>query len=91
MCQGGSGRVFGSGSCNRYSGNAELSGETLSFSAIGSTMMACPEAIMAQERRFFDALGAVTGFEINDTGALLLRGASGTPVTARAVTDGSDP
>jgi heat shock protein HslJ len=85
------GRVFGSGTCNRYSGAATLTGETLSFGAIASTRMACAEALMAQESRFFDALGEVIGFDMDDTGALVLRGASGPLVTARAATDGSDP
>jgi heat shock protein HslJ len=84
-------RVFGSGACNRYNGGVELTGETLAFGAIASTMMACPDALMAQERRFFDALAGVTGFDIDETGALILRGAEGPLVTARAATDGSAP
>jgi heat shock protein HslJ len=85
------GRVFGSGACNRYNGGVELTGETLGFGAIASTMMACPDALMAQERRFFDALAGVTGFDIDETGTLVLRGAEGPLVTARAATDGSAP
>lgn len=86
-----SGRVYGSGSCNRYNGAVTLTGEGLSFGAIASTMMACPEAIMAQEQRLFGALEEVIGFDIDDTGALVLRGPSGPLVTARAATDGSAP
>jgi heat shock protein HslJ/uncharacterized lipoprotein YbaY len=85
------GRVFGHGSCNRYTGNATLTGEGLSFGAVASTMMACPEAIMAQERRLFEALEQVIGFDIDATGALVLRGPEGPLVTARAATDGSAP
>jgi heat shock protein HslJ len=58
---------------------------------MATTMMACPDAIMAQERRMLDALAEVYAFDIDDTGALLLIGPSGPVITARAATDGSDP
>jgi heat shock protein HslJ len=85
------GRVFGTGSCNRYNGPATLTGETLSFGALASTSMACPDAVMTQERRFFDALAEVSRFDIDDTAALILIGPAGPLVTARAATDGSAP
>jgi heat shock protein HslJ len=85
------GRVYGSGSCNRYNGPATLTGETLSFGALASTSMACPDALMTQERRFFDALAEVSRFDIDATGALILHGPGGPLVTARAATDGSAP
>jgi heat shock protein HslJ len=86
-----SGRVFGNGSCNRYNGAATLTGESLIFGPIASTMMACPEAIMGQERRLFDTLEQVIGFDIDETGALILLGPTGPLLTARAATDGSAP
>ena len=85
------GRVYGSGSCNRYFGPVTLTGETLTFGAMASTNMACPEALMTQERRFFETLGEVSGFDIDDTGALILLASDGRVVTARAATDGSAP
>lgn len=85
------GRVYGSGSCNRYNGPATLTGETLSFGALAATNMACPDALMMQERRFFGALAEVSRFDIDDTGALVLLGPDGPLVTARAATDGSAP
>ena len=85
------GRVFGNGSCNRYNGAATLTGESLSFGPIASTMMACPEAIMGQERRLFDTLEQVIGFDIDETGALILLGPAGPLLAARAATDGSAP
>jgi heat shock protein HslJ len=66
------GAYHGSGSCNRYRGQYELTGEGLSFGAAAGTMMACAEHIMAQERRFLDALPAVTRFDLTDAGALVL-------------------
>lgn len=85
------GRVAGSGGCNRWFAGYDLTGEGLTIGQAGSTMMACPDALMAQERRFFEALGQVTGFDIDETGALVLM-AAGLPVLlARAATDGSAP
>jgi heat shock protein HslJ len=86
-----SGRAYGSASCNRFNGAVELTGEGLRFGPMATTMMACPDAIMAQERRMLDALAEVYAFDIDDTGALLLFGPSGPVITARAATDGSDP
>jgi len=78
------GRVAGSGSCNRWFATFELTGEGLNIGEAGATLMACPEAIMAQERRFFDALGTVTGFDIDETGALLLRAGGEVAIIARS-------
>ncbi len=72
-----SGRVAGRGGCNRYFGPLTITGEGIAFGLIGATMMACGEALMAQERRFFDALAAVARFDLDPTGALLLIGADG--------------
>ena len=85
------GRVFGNGSCNRFMGDAALSGEGLRLGPLASTRMACPEAVMAQERRVFEALEQVIGFDIDATGALVLLGPEGAVLTARAATDGSAP
>jgi heat shock protein HslJ len=46
-------------------------------------MMACPEALMAQERRVFEALEHVDRFDIDATGALVLIGADRPLMTAR--------
>ena len=66
------GRVDGLASCNRYTATYELSGEALSITGAASTMMACEPSLMEQERRFLDALAAVTRFEIAPDGALVL-------------------
>lgn len=68
------GRVAGSTGCNRLVGGFTLTGEGLQFGAMGSTMMACPEPLMAQERRMLDALEQVTRFDIAEDGALRLIG-----------------
>ncbi|WP_297770628.1 META domain-containing protein [uncultured Roseovarius sp.] len=68
------GRVAGSTGCNRLVGDYTLTGEGLQFGAMGSTMMACPEPLMEQERRMIDALEQVVRFDIAEDGALLLIG-----------------
>ena len=53
----GEGKVFGHGGCNRFFGSYEAGTDgQLSFSALGSTRMACPELIMQQETAFMGIL-----------------------------------
>jgi len=66
------GRVAGSGGCNRFVGGFSLSGEGLHFGPMASTMMACPEPLMEQERRMLDALEQVMAFDVDARGRLLL-------------------
>lgn len=65
------GRVAGNSGCNRYSGGYERNGEALSFGMLAGTMMACPEALMNQERRFYDAMSQVTAWRIDPRTDLL--------------------
>jgi len=68
------GRVAGKASCNRYFAGYLVEGQTLNIKQAATTMMACPEALMKQERRFLDALERIDSFEIDETGALVLTG-----------------
>lgn len=77
------GRVSGRATCNRYTGAVELSGEGLRVGPVAATMMACPEALMVQERRFLTALETVERFDIDESGGLLLFAAGERVVTAR--------
>ena len=56
-------QVAGSGGCNRFTGNYEMSGDSLSFGPLASTTMACPRS-MDQETVFQQALGATTNFDL---------------------------
>jgi len=73
------GKVVGTSGCNRYFGSVVIAGSTISFGDAGTTMMACPEALMAQERLFFDALGKVTRGEVDAEARLVLYDETGTP------------
>lgn len=50
------GVITGSGGCNRISGRAVVSGQTIGFGRLVSTKMACTPAVMQQEQRFLRAL-----------------------------------
>ncbi|MEX0955634.1 MAG: META domain-containing protein [Rhizobiaceae bacterium] len=66
------GSAGGNTGCNVYFATATVDGASISFSAIGSTYIACDDAIMDQERAFLQALGLTTQFEVNAGGLLLL-------------------
>lgn len=68
------GRVAGSAGCNRIVGGFSLTGEGLKFGPMASTMMACPDSLMEQERRMIDALEQVAAFDVDGRGTLKLLG-----------------
>jgi len=79
------GQVGGSTGCNRYGGGYTLDGQALTFSAMFMTEMACVDSsLMAQERAFLDALGAVNRYEIVD-GQLILYYGEGQQLVFEAV------
>ncbi len=59
------GRVAGRGGCNRFFGSVEIAGESIKFGQMGSTQMACVEALMNQESRYLRALGAAERYTLN--------------------------
>lgn len=77
------GRLYGSGSCNRYTASFKLTGESLTVGQAASTMMACEAKLMDQERRFLDILQQVQRFEIGGAGELVLIDSGGRRITAR--------
>ena len=50
------GRASGRGSCNQFSGPVTVTGSAISFGPLVATRMACAEAVMNQETRYFKAL-----------------------------------
>ena len=75
--------VSGNAGCNRYFGSAKVSGNEIIFSQLGTTRMACSQAIMNQEQLFLTALTAVRSWRIdaernllymsNEKGEIILR------------------
>jgi heat shock protein HslJ len=60
------GKVGGNSSCNRFFGPLEMSGDHIKIGPLGSTRMACPEAVMKQETKYLAALQAANHFEWKD-------------------------
>ncbi len=80
---GADGKLSGNASCNRLIASYTVEGSKLTISPTGTTMMACPPALMDQERKLVDLLGAVTRYSIDRTGTLTLTSASGKRIVAR--------
>ena len=66
------GSMHGNGSCNRFFGGFTLTGEGLTLSPGGSTMMACEQALMDQEQKFLATFETVSRFESLADGRLRL-------------------
>lgn len=64
------GKVSGSGSCNRFFGSAEISGQSIKLGPLGSTRMSCVEAVMNQEAKYLGALQHAERFTLE--GPILL-------------------
>jgi CubicO group peptidase (beta-lactamase class C family) len=77
------GTLAGNATCNRLIGSYEIEGDALTVAPTGATMMACPEALMAQEQRILDLLPKIERYVIDETGALILIAADGRTIAAR--------
>jgi heat shock protein HslJ len=60
------GKVTGNGSCNRFFGPVEISGDAIKLGPLASSRKACPEAVMNQETKYLEALHASERFEWKD-------------------------
>ncbi len=77
------GRLSGNSSCNRLIASYSVNGDKLTISPAGTTMMACPPALMDQEQKLVALLGQVESYGIDQTGTLVLTTASGKQIVAR--------
>ncbi|MCZ9318667.1 MAG: META domain-containing protein, partial [Methanocorpusculum sp.] len=73
------GSFNGQAPVNLYFGSYTETADGLTFSAVGSTMMAGPEDAMNAESKFYEALGTVAGYKVVD-GKLFLTDAAGNTV-----------
>lgn len=61
------GKVGGSSGCNRYSASYTFDGNQLSFGEqMATTMMACLEPVMQQEREYLQVLAGTKTFQLED-------------------------
>jgi heat shock protein HslJ len=63
--------VTGNGGCNNFFSIAYIDEWLISFGPIGTTRMACSEAIMDQEQRYLNALAATGRYQYNPETDLL--------------------
>lgn len=63
--------ISGHGGCNGYFGGYQMSGETISFTGLGSTKMFCQDT-QAIEDTYFKALGTVQSYKIEGNKLYLL-------------------
>ena len=75
--------VMGQSSCNSYTGTYRTTAGGIKFESILTTMRACDDARMNQERDFLGLLREVTSYEIGPSGALLLKTDAGKTISAR--------
>lgn len=77
------GQLSGNASCNRLVASYTVQDDKLTISPGGLTMMACPPAVMDQERKLVDLLNTVVTYRIDKNGALVLGSSSGKEIVAR--------
>ena len=77
------GRASGFSGCNRFTGGFTREGDTLTVGRLAGTMMACPEARMAIEKRFLEGLSGTQRVAISGD-RLTLTPASGPPLAFQA-------
>ncbi|MCX7877197.1 MAG: META domain-containing protein [Ignavibacteria bacterium] len=68
-------RMAGTMGCNRYFGHYEIEGNKITFGAIASTMMSCPD--MSLEREFFKTIELKTFYFTIDNKKLIMKNESG--------------
>lgn len=78
------GRVFGAGSCNRFTGGYEAGAKfEIKLGMMASTMMACADGQMAQEGKYLALLAEISSYSIDSTGALILKAPDGRTIKAK--------
>jgi heat shock protein HslJ len=80
--------VSGSAGCNGFHGRYTTAGDSLSFSPLATTRMACKKYVMAQEHVFLNAMSRVRSYAIDgaqltlfDASGATLLGFEGAPTT----------
>jgi heat shock protein HslJ len=70
------GSYGGNGGCNTYRGKLKVQDGSIAFAPAAATRKMCAPAMMDQEQKFFDALGTVTSWKL-ENGILHLTGKDG--------------
>jgi heat shock protein HslJ len=59
------GKISGFAGCNRFFGTFVATDNTLEVGVLGTTRMACPDAIMRRETAFLQGIEAANGYQID--------------------------
>lgn len=70
------GKINGNAGCNQFFGTYTVDGETIEFSAIGSTMMACLDGRMEQEQGVLAVLSGEASYALSGN-SLIITSAEG--------------
>jgi putative lipoprotein len=70
------GKAGGNGPCNSYFATANLDGQKIAISDIGSTYKACAPEVMAEEKALFEALAKAASYKV-DAGKLTIADGNG--------------
>jgi len=68
------GSLGGSSGCNNYSAQYQVDGDRISIGPAASTLMACPEPVMALESAYMQALGSAAGYKLDGENLILVDG-----------------
>jgi heat shock protein HslJ len=68
------GGVSGIASCNNYFGSYETDGDSITFGPMGTTLMACEDAVSAQEIAYLSNLGSADTFDVDGDTLTLSQG-----------------
>jgi len=82
------GRVSGHGSCNRFMGPAEMSGDKIKLGPLAGTKMMCDPGASDQETAYLKALESVQKFEVKDGKLLIYVAGSDAPLRFHAAAAG---
>lgn len=78
------GRVAGNGSCNQFTGTAEISASAIKLGPLASTRMACIGEASRQEAEYLKALEGAQHFEVKEGRLYLYVGGAEKPLVYRA-------
>jgi heat shock protein HslJ len=84
------GRVSGNGSCNRFMGPVEISGDNIKLGPLAGTKMMCEPAAADQETAYLKALEAAQKFAVQDGRLLIHVARSDAPLRFHAAATGQD-
>ena len=60
------GTAYGDAGCNRFTGGYKVKGDRITIGPLATTLMACPEPIMAAEATFLTRLNAAVAYQATD-------------------------